>query len=176
VDHHPNVLFYSTHRVPEEIVYVETSGVTYAVSPLDPKRFVAAIERAQEAENDFDIPQVEREVLAAHPIWTDRIAQYLVLVAVAANVALWGYILAAYPDLNNEITIEFPPVGDITTLQSRGEIFQIPATASAMLVANLVAAMIFQPRERAATYLVLSGTIFFQAVFWVGAVVAVVNA
>jgi hypothetical protein len=177
VDHHANVLFYSTHRVPEDIVYVETPTVTYAVSPLDPGRFVSAIERAQEAgRGGNDITQVEREVLAAHPIWSDRIAQYLLLAAVAANVALWGFVLAEYPHLHNEITIEFPPVGDITTLQSRGEIFQIPATASAFLVANLLAALLFQPRERAATYLVLSGTIFFQVVFWVGAVVAVVNA
>lgn len=177
VDHHERVLFYSTHRVPEDLVYVETPTVTYAVSPLDPGRFISAIERARQASQaGNDIPHVEREVLAAHPIWSDRTGQYLALAAVAANVALWGYVLASYPDLHNQITIEFPPVGEITTLQSRREIFQIPATASAMLAANLVAALLFQPRERAATYLVLSGTIFFQVVFWVGAIVAVVNA
>lgn len=177
VDHHEQVLFYSTHRVPEDVVYVETATVTYAVSPLDPGRFIAAIDRARQATVDgSDIPQVEREVLASHPIWLDRIAQSLMLGAVLANVALWGFVLASYPDLHNEITIEFPPVGDITTLQSRSEIFSIPATASAMLGVNLLAALVFQPRERTATYLVLSGTIFFQVVFWVGAIVAVVNA
>jgi len=177
VDHHERVLFYSTHRVPEEIVFIETPNVTYAVSPLDPARFITALERTrQSAASGTAIPQVEREALAAHPIWSDRVAQYLTLAAVAANVALWGYVLASFPHLSNEITIEFPPIGDITTLEARNEIFKIPATASAMLVANLVAALLFQPRERAATYLLLSGAIFFQVVFWVGAIVAVVNA
>ena len=177
VDQHERVLFYSTHRVPEEIVYIETPTLTYAISPTDPARFISALERTRQTTPvGNDVAQVEREVLAAHPIWSDRIAQYLTIAAVLANVALWGYVLASYPNLSNEITIEFPPIGDIVTLEARNEIFKIPATASAMLVANLVAALLFQPRERAATYLVLSGTIFFQVVFWVGAIVAVVNA
>jgi hypothetical protein len=92
------------------------------------------------------------------------------------NLALWAFICAAYPDLSNEITIEFPPIGDITTLQSRDEIFQIPGTASAILAVNVLASLFFQPRERAAAYVLLSGTIFLQVVFWVAAVVAVVNA
>ena len=114
--------------------------------------------------------------MAAHPIWSDRVAQLLMLAALALNVALWAYIFANYPDMSNEITIEFPPIGDITTLHSRDAIFRIPGTASAVLGVNLVASLLFQPRERAATYLLLSGTIFLQVVFWVAAVVAVVNA
>jgi hypothetical protein len=78
--------------------------------------------------------------------------------------------------MSNEITIEFPPIGDITTLHSRDAIFRIPGTASAILGVNLAASLLFQPRERAATYLLLSGTIFLQVVFWVAAIVAVVNA
>jgi len=41
---------------------------------------------------------------------------------------------------------------------------------------NVVAALLFHPKERAVTYLLLSGAVFFQVVFWVAAVVAVVNA
>ena len=92
------------------------------------------------------------------------------------NLALWGYVFAVYPDLSNEITIEFPPIGDITTLESRDEILKIPGTASVILGVNLLASFVFQPRERAATYLLLSGTALFQVVFWAAAIVAVVNA
>ena len=192
---HDRIVFFSTHRVPEDIVYLTTPGVTYAVSPKDPGRFMAAVERARRAvaaavpagvgagspaaepaSEATSEPFVERGLLAAHPIWSDRIAQGLLAVAVLLNAALWGYILAVYPDLSNEITIEFPPLGDITTLESREEIFNIPLTATAVLAVNLLAALVFQARERAATYLLLSGTIFFQLVFWVAAIVAVVNA
>ena len=98
------------------------------------------------------------------------------LAAIAVNVALWGYVLAIYPDLNNEITIEFPPIGDITTLRPRSEILTIPTAASAILVVNLLAGLIFEWKERAATYLVLSATLFFQVLFFIGAAIAVVNA
>lgn len=172
------VLFFSTHRVPEDIVYIRTEDAIYAVSPQDTSRFITDSQKAYEAsQGDAPAgPLVERDFVAAHPIWSDRVAQVLMLVSLALNVALWAYIFANYPHMSNEITIEFPPIGDITTLHSRDAIFRIPGTASAVLGVNLAASLLFQPRERAATYLLLSGTIFLQVVFWVAAVVAVVNA
>lgn len=52
-----NVLFFSTHRSPEEIVYIETPGLTYALSPQDPARFAETVERmAQATEDPGEIP------------------------------------------------------------------------------------------------------------------------
>jgi Bacterial PH domain len=184
VDEFGRVLFFSTHRAPEELVYVQTPDTTYALSPEDPARFVAQAQRFQQARlPDAQAavaasakPAVQRDLLAAHPIWADRVAQALAVLAVLANLTLWGFLFAVYPDLNNEIQIEFPPIGDVTTLQSRSEIFKIPGTASAILLTNVVAALAFQWRERAASYLLLSGAILFQVLFWVAAIIAVVNA
>jgi Bacterial PH domain len=184
VDEFGRVLFFSTHRAPEELVYVQTPDTTYALSPEDPARFVAKAQRFQQARlPDAQAalaastkPAVQRDLLAAHPIWADRVAQSLTVLAVLANLTLWGFLFAVYPDLNNQIQIEFPPIGDVATLQSRAEIFRIAATASAILLTNVVAALAFQWRERAASYLLLSGAILFQALFWVAAIIAVVNA
>jgi len=184
VDEFGRVLFFSTHRAPEELVYVQTPDTTYALSPEDPARFVAKAQRfqqarlpdAQAAVAASTKPAVQRDLLAAHPIWADRVAQSLAVLAVLANLTLWGFLFAVYPDLDNQIQIEFPPIGDVTTLQSRAEIFKIAGTASAILLTNVVAALAFQWRERAASYLLLSGAILFQALFWVAAIIAVVNA
>jgi hypothetical protein len=176
VDEFGRVLFFSTHRAPEELVYVQTGDTTYALSPEDPARFVAEAQRFKQSAAPEAKPAVQRDLIAAHPIWADRVAQILALGAIAANLTLWGFLFAIYPDLNNEIQIEFPPVGDITTLQERDEIFKIPAAATAILLVNLVAGLAFEWRERAAAYLLLSGGIFFQAVFWIAAIVAVANA
>ena len=92
------------------------------------------------------------------------------------NLGLWGYVFAIYPDLSNEITIDFPPIGDITTLHSRLEILKVPGTATAFLAVNLLAALGFQWRDRSVAHLVLSGTIFLQVVFWIAAGIAVTNA
>jgi hypothetical protein len=175
-----DVLFFSTHRSPKEIVYVSTAETAYAISPRDPARFASEIQRFyQAAVGNGDIasgePTVERDLVASHPVWSDRTAQALGFAGIVLNLALWGYICANYPDLSNQITIEFPPVGDITTLQSRDEIFKIPGAATAILGINLVASLLFQPRERAATYLLLTGSVLIQMAFLLAAVVAIVN-
>jgi hypothetical protein len=175
------VLFFSTHRTPEEIVYVSTAETAYAISPRDPARFASEIQRFYQKAAQGGVisehgPSVERDFLASHPIWTDRTAQLLAFVGVLTNVVLWGYIFANYPHLNNQITIEFPPIGDITTLHSRDAILKIPFTASAILGFNFVTSLLFQARERAATYLLLTGTVLIQLAFLIAAVVSIINA
>jgi hypothetical protein len=177
------VLFFSTHRAPEELVYVRTAEATYGLSPQEPLRFIAEVKRLREAATAIQAedqtgarPAVERGLPASHPLWTDRIGQGLMVAAVALNLAMWGYVFAVYPDLDNQITIEFPPIGDITTLHSRLDILKIPGTATAFLAVNLLAGLGFQWRERAAAHLLLSGTILLQVVFLIAAAVAVTNA
>ena len=170
-------LFYSTHRTGEDIVYVKTASATYAVSPLDPPRFVSEIQRLQRAGVGQAVAEtVQRDIIGGHPIWADRVAQLLVLAAVAINLALWGYVFAVYGDLSPQITIEFPPLGEITDLHSRDQILLIPAAAVGVLVVNVLLGLAFQWRERAAAYLMLSGTAFLQLIFWVSAGIAVANA
>jgi hypothetical protein len=170
------VLFYSTHRSPEEIVYVRTPSAVYAVSPQDPARFMAEVERFRRSAKPAGSETVQRDIVGSHPIWADRVAQILALAAVLINLGLWGYVFAVYRDLSPEITIEFPPVGEITEVHSRNELLTIPAVALAVLVVNLIAGLAFQWRERAATYLLLSGSVFLQLLFWVSAGIAVANA
>lgn len=171
------VLFFSTHRSPEEVVYLKTATATYGLSPQDPARFAREVQRFQEAGRPRASEAVQRHPLVAHAVWTDRIAKGLALTAILLNVSLFGYLFAVYPDLSNRIAIEFPPIGAITSLESKREILKIPATALAILGVNLLAAALgFHWRERAAAYLLLSGGIFLQVLFWVAAAIAIANA
>jgi len=170
------VFFFSTHRAPEELIYVRTAEATYALSPQDPLRFIMETKRFQQAGQPADGPAVRRQLPAALPIWTDGMAQGLIGAALLLNLALWGYLFAVYPDLSREITIKFPPIGEITALHSRREILKIPGTATAFLAVNLLAALGLRWREQATTYLLLSGAVLLQVLFWVAAAVAVINA
>ena len=170
------VIFFSTHQSPEELVYVRTKDVTYGISPQDPIRFVSDAQRYQESAKPELPSSVRWSLLGSHPMWNDRVAQLLASAAIVLNLALWGFVFGLYPDLDNQITIEFPPIGDIAILQSRSEILRIPATATVFLGINLVAGILFQWRERSATYLLVGGAVIFQVAFWIAAVVAFVNA
>ena len=170
------VLFYSTHRSPEEIVYVRTPSATYAVSPQDPARFMAEVERFRQSAKPGGSETVQRDVVGSHPIWADRVAQILALAAVLTNLALWGYVFAVIPDLPALIRLDFPPLVEGDYSHDPSQLLVIPAAALAVLAVNLVAGLAFQWRERAATYLLLSGSVFLQLLFWVSAGIAVANA
>lgn len=171
------VLFFSTHRSPEEVVYLQTATATYGLSPQDPARFTAQVQRFQRGGRPRASEAVWRHPLAAHPLWSDRLAQGLALIGILLNVGLFGYLFTVYPGLSDRITIEFPPIGAVTALESKRELLKIPATALAVLGANLLAAILASHwRERAAAYLLLSGSIFLQVLFWVAAAIALFNA
>lgn len=170
------VIFFSTHQSPEELIYVQTPERTYGLSPTDPVRFISEAQRFREAGKPESMTPVRWNLVGMHPIWSDRLAQGLAVAAIILNLGLWAFVFGVYPELDNQITIEFPPVGEITTLQSRTEVLQIPYTATLFLAVNLLAGLVFQWRERAATYLLAGGAVLFQVAFWIAAIVAVVNA
>ena len=96
----------------------------------------------------------------------------MALAAIAANVALFGFICGVYPGLADRLNLAFPPVGAID-LRSKDELFQIPLTGLALLAVSLAAALAVHKWERGASYLLLAGALFTQGVFWVAAAIAV---
>lgn len=171
-----DVFFFSTHRSPEEVVYLQTASATYGLSPQDPARFALEVERFLKAGQPPASEAVRRHPLAAHPLWSDRVAQGLALAGILLNAGLFAFLFVVYPDLSNRIPLEFPPISPITNLEPKREILKIPAVALAVLGANLLAAVIgLHWRERAVAYLLLSGGVFLQLLFWLAAGVAIVN-
>jgi len=168
-------LVYSTHRSPWDAIYIVTPGIAYAISPENHVRFVMELQhmlRETSAEGPPVSPRAAYPALAVHPFFVDRYAQLLALAAIAANVALFGFISGVYPGLADKLNLAFPPVGGID-LRSKDELFQIPLTGLALLAVTLAAALAVHKWERAASYLLLAGALFTQGVFWVAAAIAV---
>ena len=168
-------LFYSTHRSPWEAIYIVTPNIAYAISPENHVRFVMELQhllRETSAEGTPASPRAAHPALSVHPFWLDRYGQLLALAAMAANVALFGFICGVYPGLADKLNLAFPPVG-VTDLRPKDELFQIPLTALALLAVSLAAALAIHKWERAVSYLLLAGALFTQGVFWVAAAIAV---
>jgi len=169
-------LFYSTHRSPWEAIYIVTPSIAYALSPENHVRFVMELQNIlKETSPDASglaSPRAAYPALAMHPFWLDRYGQLLALAAVAANMALFGFIFGVYPGLADKLNLAFPPLG-ATDLRPKDELFQIPLTALALLAVSLAAALAVHKWERAASYILLAGALFTQGVFWVAAAIAI---
>lgn len=170
------VLFYSNHQSPWELTYVVTSSRSYAISPENSVRFTTELQRLQRAQTaaaeEAPVQRAEHPLVATYPFWLDRYGQALALIAVLANVALFGFIFAAYPGLADHLNLAFPPLGQ-TDIRPKREVLQIPATALALLAVSLAAGLAIHRWERAASYLLLAGAIFLQGLFLIAAAIAV---
>lgn len=168
-----DTLFYSTHRSRDELLYVITPAQCYAVSVPDRERFARDIEEQRELGPHVPVRQsAERFAVAAQPFWSDGTAQLLALAAILACVVVFGYIFARYPGLPPTIPIPFPPMGGVTRIASKEQLLTLPVTALGVLVLNLGLAVLLHTWERAAGYLLLVATAGLQAVFLVGAIIA----
>lgn len=173
------VLFYSTHGSPQELVYVQTPEVTYGISPQVPGRFATLLRRFQQNADPEAMASretVERNWLLHSAFWSDRLAMLLTLGAIVVCGLVFLLVFAPYPDLNSRITIEFPPIGKITTLESKHELLKLPIIGAAVLAINLAIAFVVRSYERGASYLLLVGALFLQTLLAAGAVIALVNA
>ena len=170
------VLFYSNHQSPWELTYIATSSRSYAISPENSVRFTTELQRLQRSQTAAaeEAPRqgAEHPLVATYPFWLDRYGQALALIAVLANVALFGFIFAVYPGLADHLNLAFPPLGQ-TELRPKREVLQIPATALALLAVSLAAGLAVHRWERAASYLLLAGAILLQGLFLIAAAIAV---
>ncbi|KPJ48228.1 MAG: hypothetical protein AMJ38_05780 [Dehalococcoidia bacterium DG_22] len=171
-----DVLFYSCHHSPWELIYIVTSSRSYAISPENSIRFGMELQRLQRSEagagEEAPRQRAEHPLVAIYPFWLDRYGQALALIAVLANVALFGFVFAVYPGLADELNLAFPPLGQ-ADLRPKREVLQIPATALALLAVSLAAGLAVHKWERAASYLLLAGAILLQGLFLVAAAIAV---
>jgi len=175
------VLFYSTHQSPWEPIYVVTPSRSYAISPENSVRFTMELQRLKKQEPapearpplaEAPKQRAEHLALAMYPFWLDRYDRALALIAVLANVALFGFVFGVYPGLADKLNLAFPPLGP-AELRPKRELLQIPLTALALLAVSLAAGLAVHKWERAVSYLLLSGAIFLQGLFWVAAAIAI---
>ena len=168
-----DTLFYSTHRSREDLLYLVTPSQAYALSVTDAQSFARDIQEQRDLGPHVPVRQSpERYTVAAQPFWSDGMAQLLALAAILACAVVIGYVFARYPGLSPTIPLSFPPMGGITRVASKEQLLTLPVTALGILVLNLGLALLLHTWERAAGYLLLVAAVGLQAVFLVGAIIA----
>jgi len=156
IDRIGEVMFYSTHQGPEQVLYVMTSQRTYAISVEDPHAFAREIQLRQELGPTASVsPHVEREGTAAQPFWEDDRARVMVLGALGACLLLWIYVVQRYASLPPTLTVSFPPGASsgLVSLSGREALFALPRSATAILAINFAVGVVAHASSRVAGYI-----------------------
>jgi hypothetical protein len=165
------VLCYSTHLLPHDLVVVETPGLYYLISPADPDAFIEAVATRRAGARLTTAPITFQEWRFINSsFWRDRPAQIVVLLAMAMNAALIGYLLISYPRLPPLIPLHWNIFGVVDRIGFTNEIFSLPAIAAIVLVTNFIAGVLLHRREKLAAYLLFGAAFWVQVLFLFAAI------
>ena len=168
------VLFYSGHRFPNEVLYVVTPSEAYGISVPDHVFFAQTVQSNQSRGPLFEQRQaVRRWGIAAQSFWLDPVARILTLVMVGAFIAVLGYVLDMYPGLSQSVPLRFPSLGGVVRVADKSELLDIPRSAFGFLAVDIVLAALLHSWERMVGYVLLLAGIAIQAMLLVAAIVAV---
>jgi len=166
-------LFYSTHRSPQDLLYVVTPNQSYALSLEDEVVFAEAVQQQQRLGSLVAVPQApDRLYLAAQPFWEDRTAQVLAAAAFATFFLMLGYVYRQYPGLPPSIALSFPQLNGVTRVASKSELLKLPMTGVGLLLLNLGLGFVAHSWERMVGYVLLLAAISAEGILLAAAIIA----
>jgi hypothetical protein len=169
-----DVIFYSAHRAPGDLLYVETPEQTYGISVPDQDMFVQSIQQAQTRGPLFDQRQaVHRWGIAGLSFWLDPNARFMSVALIASFFAVLAYVLHQYPGLPASVALRFPSLGGVVRVGSKSDLLDIPRSALGFLAVDLTLAVILHSWERMVGYVLLLAGIAVQITLLIAAIVAV---
>lgn len=150
-----DVLFYSTHQSPDQVLYVMTSEQNYAISVPDPAAFAREIQVRQDLGGTAPVSHhVERMMPTLQGFWTDRTGLTLAGIAALLGAFVWLVVAWRYHSLPESFELYFPPSrsSPLVELVGRSAVLELPQTASMLLLANLALGVLLYAWDRAAGY------------------------
>jgi hypothetical protein len=168
------------------LLYVQTPGLTYALSPERPLAFVEELNKRQ-AEAEAHVAEVAEEVDVAprallsgpsawgYRLWADPAARVLMLGGLGLCVLLFGYMSLIYASLPEHLPMHWNAQAQVDRIGSPAELLRLPVFALAVWLANIAFGWWAQTRERAATRLLLAGAAAAQVVFAAGVLTIVMR-
>jgi hypothetical protein len=162
--------FYCTHLSPRYLRYLVTPRETYAISVKDPRRFALSFQMCRKLGPLRKVSLEETEgPLAGLPVWKDRWALGVFLLALALNLGLFAYLSYRYPSLPAFLPLHFAASGEVDRIGIKLEMFKLPGIALVVLGGNSLLGLLLHLRERHLALLCLVVALLVQILFWVAA-------
>jgi hypothetical protein len=171
-------IFYSTHSTPDELLYLVTTGQTFALTVLDQAAFAEEIQARADlaAVEDDSLQRSTATGIASLPFWRDRVSVIVVAISAALTAIVCGYVFANYPGLPNVVELSFPAFGGVVRVGDKGELLRIAYLGVGILAVNAGMGVALHARERAAGLWLFAGSGIVQLVLLGAAVLAFAHA
>jgi hypothetical protein len=171
-----NVLFYSTHQTPEQVLYVMTTERNYAISVPDPAAFARQIQVRQDLGPTAEVTHhVERALASMQGFWEDRLGWLLAASALGVCAIAWLLLAFQYGGLEQTVRVYFPPaeVNPLSETNPKAILIGIPRAGTIVLGLNLVAGVLMYAWDRTVARLTLGAGIALQVGFLVALQLAI---
>lgn len=174
-----DVIFYSTHQTPEQVLYVMTTERNYAISVPDPAAFARQIQVRQDLGPTAEVTHhVERMLSSVQGFWSDRSGWLLALGGIGVCAAAWLALAYQYGALPETVGLFFPPtqVAPLSDTNGKDILIGIPRAATIVLGLDLIAGILMYAWDRIVARLVLGAGILMQVAFLVAMQTAILRA
>jgi membrane protein YdbS with pleckstrin-like domain len=163
--------FYATDGPGRQLVVV-TADHNFVVSPYDTEAFLDAFKARFEMQPTQPIIYARMSPnLLEWPLWRDRIAQGLLLAALALNLGAFGVGLFRFPEVSAQVPLHFDARGIADRLVSKDQLFTPAFIGLTLLIISAgLGVALYWRKERLSAYVLWGGSIAVQAMFAVAMV------
>lgn len=156
---------YSTQPLAEQIVLV-TTGESYGLSPQDRQGFVWALQdRFALGANRVLEPELKRPPVWTWPLWSDRVALFLIGAGLLGLLLMFGALSFSYPDLSADLPVHFDVTGLPDRIAGKSELFTLPLIGLAVWLFNTaIGVWLYRHVQRGAAYLLWFGALAVQGI------------
>jgi hypothetical protein len=165
------IRFYATAPLDDQIIIV-TPEQSYAVSPYDDEAFLEAFRMRLEMRPTQNITHARLlPAYTASDLWHDRVAQVLLILAVALNLGIFGLSAARYPAAPAQLALHFDATGAADRIGNKPQLFALPVIAFILLLISAVMGFVLYRRgEKLAAFMLWGGSAIIQALMLVATV------
>ncbi len=165
------IRMYATAPLDQQVIIV-TPEQSYAVSPYDDEAFLDAFRTRLEMRPTQNVQHAR--LLPAYmqwPIWGDKPALMLLIIAIALNLLTFGLSAGRFPGAPAQLALHFDNAGVADRIGEKAQLFVPPAIALITLLVNIgIGLALYRKGERLAAQLLWGGSIAVQLLFFVATV------
>ena len=169
--YHPElgkITFYANSPLDQQVIIV-TADENYAISPRNRDEFLEAFRVRFQMGPTQTVQQVRLiPPILRLPLWSDRVAISLILIAIALNAFMFAVGFARYPALSGQVILHFNAQGVPDRFGIPDQVFGPAVIAVQLLIINFfISLAVYLRGDKLAAYLTSGGTILVQALFLV---------